>query len=150
MTATSILNVIPSYVLTAVVSAVLLFVVKAVHTYVHNKALTAKTAQAKQLWSFIDQVATTAVNSLVSADKAGDQKFSEATQMVQQALDQQGFTNVDVKAIEAAVQAAYEQSPLTDVKKPIDPVKQAIKTAPNRANQLTIPAGTKLAEEAKG
>lgn len=150
MTATNILNAIPSYVLTAVVSAVLLFVVKAVHTYVHNKALTAKTAQAKQLWSFIDQVATTAVNSLVGADKAGDQKFSEATQMVQQALNQQGFTNVDVKAIEAAVQAAYEQSPLTDVNRPIDPVKQAIKSAPNRANQLTIPVGSKLAEEAKG
>ena len=150
MTATNILNEIPSYVLTAVVSAVLLFVVKAFHTYVHNKALTAKTAQAKQLWSFIDQVATTAVNSLVGADKAGDQKFSEATQMVQQALNQQGFTNVDVKAIEAAVQAAYEQSPLTDVNRPIDPVKQAIKSAPNRANQLTIPVGSKLAEEAKG
>ena len=147
MTATNILNEIPSYVLTAVVSAVLLFVVKAVHTYVHNKALTAKTAQAKQLWSFIDQVATTAVNSLVGADKAGDQKFSEATQMVQQALNQQGFTNVDIKAIEAAVQAAYEKSPLTPAVVQKDPVKQAIKTAPNRANKILL---TTLQEVAKG
>ncbi len=135
MAATSIFNAIPSYVLTAVVSAVLLFIVKAVQTYVHNKALTAKTAQAKQLWSFIDQVAITAVNSLVSADKSGNEKFETATKLVQDTLTAQGFTNVDVKAIESAVQAAYEKSPLTPTAQ-ADPVLEAVKTAPNRANDV--------------
>lgn len=147
MTATNILNEIPSYVLTAVVSAVLLFVVKAVHTYVHNKALTAKTTQSKELWSFIDQVSETAVNSLVSADKSGDEKFANATAIVQNALTKQGFTNVDVSAIEAAVQAAYEKSPLTPTAQPVDPVKKAIKTAPNRANDTLL---QQASENAKG
>lgn len=144
---TNIINAIPEYVMTAVVSAVIIFVIRAVHTYVHNKALTAKTAHAKQLWSFMDQVASTAVASLVSADKTGDQKFTAATAIVQDALTKQGFTTVDVKAIEAAVQAAYEKSPLTPAVVQKDPVKQAIKTAPNRANQTLLTAGH---EEAKG
>lgn len=144
---TNIINAIPEYVMTAVVSAVIIFVIRAVHTYVHNKALTAKTDHAKQLWSFMDQVASTAVASLVSADKTGDQKFTAATAIVQDALTKQGFTTVDVKAIEAAVQAAYEQSPLTDVKKPVDPVKQAIQNAPNRANKTLLQQAN---ENAKG
>lgn len=144
---TNIINAIPEYVMTAVVSAVIIFVIRAVHTYVHNKALTAKTDHAKQLWSFMDQVASTAVASLVSADKTGDQKFTAATAIVQDALTKQGFTTVDVKAIEAAVQAAYEKSPLTPAVVQKDPVKQAIKTAPNRANKILL---TTLQEVAKG
>ncbi len=134
---TNIINAIPEYVMTAVLSAVIIFVIRAVHTYVHNKALTAKTDHAKQLWSFMDQVASTAVASLVSADKTGDQKFTAATAIVQDALTKQGFTTVDVKAIEAAVQAAYEKSPLTpntynglyDFKKPKDSVQPGSVTA---------------------
>lgn len=134
---TNIINAVPEYVMTAVISAVVIFVVKAVHTYIHNKALTAKTDHAKQLWSFMDQVASTAVASLVSADKTGDQKFTTATAIVQDALTKQGFTTVDVKAIEAAVQAAYEKSPLTpntynglyDFKKPKDSVQPGSVTA---------------------
>ena len=144
---TTVINAIPEYVMTAVISAVIIFVIRAVHTYVNNKALTAKTDHAKQLWSFMDQVASTAVASLVSADKTGDQKFTAATAIVQDALTKQGFTTVDVKAIEAAVQAAYEKSPLTPAVVQKDPVKQAIKTAPNRANQTLLTAGH---EEAKG
>ena len=75
----------------------------------------------------------TAVNSLVSADMTGQDKFNKATGLVQTALDNQGFKNVDVKAIDAAVQAAYEKSNLTDSN---DPVKEAIQTAPNRANVI--------------
>lgn len=144
---TNIINAIPEYVMTAIVSAVIIFVIRAVHTYVHNKALTAKTDHAKQLWSFMDQVASTAVASLVSADKTGDQKFTAATSIVQDTLTKQGFTTVDVKAIEAAVQAAYEKSPLTPAVVQKDPVKQAIKTAPNRANETLL---TTCHEEAKG
>lgn len=145
--ATNIINTIPAYVITTVISAVIIFVIRAVHTYVHNKALTAKTDHAKQLWSFMDQVASTAVASLVSADKTGDQKFTAATAIVQDTLTKQGFTTVDVKAIEAAVQAAYEKSPLTPAVVQKDPVKQAIKTAPNRANKILL---TTLQEVAKG
>ena len=144
---TNIINEIPEYVITAVVSAVVIFVIKEVDTYIHSKALSAKTGHAKQLWSFMDQVANTAVASLVSAEQTGDQKFTAATAIVQDALNKQGFTNVDVKAIEAAVQAAYEKSPLTPTVVQRDPVKQAIKTAPNRANQTLLTAGH---EEAKG
>ena len=110
---TNIINAIPTYVLTAVVSAFLIMAIRYAHTFVHGKALHAKTAQSRELWSFMDQVASTAVASLVSADKTGDQKFTAATAIVQDALTKQGFTTVDVKAIEAAVQAAYEKSPLT-------------------------------------
>lgn len=135
--ATNIINTIPAYVITTVISAVIIFVVRAVRTYIHNRALAAKTDHAKQLWSFMDQVASTAVASLVSADKTGDQKFTAATAIVQDALTKQGFTTVDVKAIEAAVQAAYEKSPLTpntynglyDFKKPKDSVQPGSVTA---------------------
>ncbi|MCI1957354.1 MAG: phage holin, LLH family [[Lactobacillus] timonensis] len=144
---TTIINAIPEYVLTVVISAVFIFAIRYVHTYVHSKALHAKTAQSKELWSFMDQVASTAVASLVSADKTGDQKFTAATAIVQDALTKQGFTTVDIKAIEAAVQAAYEKSPLTPAVVQKDPVKQAIKTAPNRANQTLLTTGH---EEAKG
>lgn len=144
---TNIINAIPTYVLTAVVSAFLIMAIRYAHTFVHGKALHAKTAQSRELWSFMDQVASTAVASLVSADKTGDQKFTAATAIVQDALTKQGFTTVDIKAIEAAVQAAYEKSPLTPAVAQKDPVKQAIKTAPNRANQTLLTTGH---EEAKG
>lgn len=144
---TNIINAIPTYVLTAVVSAFLIMAIRYAHTFVHGKALHAKTAQSRELWSFMDQVASTAVASLVSADKTGDQKFTAATAIVQDALTKQGFTTVDVKAIEAAVQAAYEKSPLTPAVVQKDPVKQAIKTAPNRANETLL---TTCHEEAKG
>lgn len=65
------------------------------------------------MWSFVEQVSNTAVSSLVNADLTGNEKFNKATLLVQNALTKQGFTNVDVKAIESAVQAAYEKSPLT-------------------------------------
>lgn len=71
----------------------------------------AKTEQAKLAWSHLEQVADTAVSSLVSADLTGEAKFTQATAIVQSVLNKQGFTNVDVKAIESAVQAAYEKSP---------------------------------------
>ena len=79
----------------------------------HSKVQHAKTVQSKELWSFIEQVANTAVNSLVSKNITGDAKFAQATAIVQDTLNKQGFANVDVKSIESAVQSAYEKSPLT-------------------------------------
>ena len=131
----TIINAIPEYILTVVISTVFIFIIKAAHMYLHEKALHAKTSQSKELWSFMDQVASTAVASLVSANKTGDQKFIAATAIVQDALTKQGFTTVDVKAIEAAVQAAYEKSPLTPITQ-ADPVLEAVKTAPNRADEV--------------
>lgn len=131
-----IINAIPEYVITAVVSTAIFYLMNAGKNLLHSKVQHAKTTQSKELWSFIEQVANTAVNSLVSKDITGDAKFAQATAIVQDALAKQGFTNVNVKLIESAVQAAYEKSDLTG-NDTTDPVKVAIQTAPNRANDLT-------------
>lgn len=134
---TSIVNAIPTYLVTVVVSTVFVLLLRVVHNFIHQQALHSKTKQSQALWSLMGQIADTAVASLVSADKTGDQKFTAATAIVQDALAKQGFTTVDVKAIEAAVQAAYEKSPLTpntynglyDFKKPKDSVQPGSVTA---------------------
>ena len=131
-----IINAIPEYIITAVVSTAIFYLMNAGKNLLHSKVQHAKTTQSKELWSFIEQVANTAVNSLVSKNITGDAKFAQATAIVQDALAKQGFTNVDVKSIESAVQAAYEKSNLTG-NDTYDPVKVAIQTAPNRANDLT-------------
>lgn len=109
----TIINTIPEYVITAVVSTAIFYLMNAGKNLLHSKVQHAKTTQSKELWSFIEQVANMAVNSLVSKNITGDAKFAQATAIVQDALAKQGFTNVDVKAIESAVQSAYEKSPLT-------------------------------------
>ncbi len=109
----TIINAIPEYVITAVVSTAIFYLMNAGKNLLHSKVQHAKTTQSKELWSFIEQVANTAVNSLVSKGITGDAKFAQATAIVQDALAKQGFTNVDVKSIESAVQSAYEKSPLT-------------------------------------
>lgn len=113
-----IINAIPEYVITAVVSTAIVYLLNAGRLLIHSKVQHAKTTQSKELWSFIEQVANTAVNSLVSKNITGDAKFAQATAIVQDALAKQGFTNVDVKSIESAVQAAYEKSPLTPTTNP--------------------------------
>lgn len=108
-----IINAIPEYVITAVISTAIFYLMNAGKNLLHSKVQHAKTAQSKELWSFIEQVSTTAVNSLVNTKMTGNDKFNEATTIVQNALNQQGFKNVDMKAIETAVQSAYEKSDLT-------------------------------------
>ena len=110
-----IINAIPEYVITAVISTAIFYLMNAGKNLLHSKVQHAKTTQSKELWSFIEQVANTAVDSLVSANMSGSDKFVKATSIVQDALAKQGFTNVDVKAIESAVQSAYEKSPLTSL-----------------------------------
>lgn len=135
----TIINAIPEYVITAVVSTAIYFCLKYAQNLIHTKVLHAKTVQSKELWSFIEQVATTAVNSLVSEDLTGSDKFNQATLIVQNALTKQGFTNVDVKAIESAVQSAYEKSPLTPTTKPEEKSKDinSIQT-PNLMNLQAV------------
>ena len=109
----TIINAIPEYVITAVVSTAIFYLMNAGKNLLHSKVQHAKTTQSKELWGFIEQVANTAVNSLVGKNLTGDAKFAQATAIVQGTLAKQGFTNVDVKSIESAVQSAYEKSPLT-------------------------------------
>lgn len=116
--------------------------------FIESKIKHAKTAQEKEAWTLLQQVSMTAVNSLVGKDMTGQAKFVEAVTQVQAYLANKGL-HVDMKQVQAAVQAAYELSYLTptvDPNKKIDPVLEAIKTAPNRANKLALPKGT----EAKG
>lgn len=123
--------------------------------FIDSKIKHAKTAQQKELWTLLEQVSMTVVNSLVGKDMTGQAKFVEAVTQVQAYLANKGL-NVDMKQVQAAVQAAYELSYLTptvnpnedksDTAKKTDPVLEAIKTAPNRANKLALPKGT----EAKG
>lgn len=80
--------------------------------WVDGKIKHAKTAQQRESWTLLEQVAMTTVNSLVSADKTGQQKFDEASTLVASYLSDHGI-KVDMKTVQAAVQAAYEKSPLT-------------------------------------
>lgn len=110
-----IINAVPEYVITTVVSTAIFYLMNAGKNLLHSKVQHAKTTQSKELWSFIEQVANTAVDSLVSANMSGSDKFVKATSIVQDTLNKQGFANVDVKSIESAVQSAYEKSPLTSL-----------------------------------
>ena len=116
--------------------------------FIESKIKHAKTAQQKELWTLLQQVSMTVVNSLVGKDMTGQAKFVEAVTQVQAYLANKGL-HVDMKQVQAAIQAAYELSTLTptidpdknkDDKQPkkSDPVLEAIKTAPNRANKLTL------------
>nr|DAR78833.1 MAG TPA: holin [Caudoviricetes sp.] len=113
-----IINAIPEYIITAVVSTAVVYLMRVGKNLLHSKVQHAKTVQSKELWSFIEQVANTAVDSLVSANMSGSDKFVKATSIVQDTLNKQGFANVDVKSIESAVQSAYEKSPLTPTTNP--------------------------------
>lgn len=83
-----------------------------VKPFADNKIKHAKTAQQREVWTLLEQVAMTTVNALVSADKPGHQKFDEASTLVASYLSDHGI-KVDMKTVQAAVQAAYEKSPLT-------------------------------------
>ena len=109
--------------------------------WVDGKIKHAKTAQQREVWTLLEQVAMTTVNSLVSSSKSGSQKFLEASDQVQSYLADHG-ASVDMKTVQSAVQAAYEKSPLTPTKQTNDPVKEAIKTAPNRADKLLVTDGS--------
>lgn len=113
------LNDIVNWIINSGFLALLIYIAVAFgNPWIDSKIKHAKTAQSKELWSFIEQVANTAVNSLVSKNLTGDAKFAQATAIVQDALAKQGFTNVDVKSIESAVQSAYEKSSLTPTTNP--------------------------------
>ena len=80
--------------------------------WIENKIKHAKTAQQREAWELLEQVAMTTVNSLVSSSKPGQQKFDEASTQVASYLADHGI-KMDMGTIQSAVQAAYEKSPLT-------------------------------------
>lgn len=80
--------------------------------WVDGKIKHAKTAQQREAWALLEQVAMTTVNSLASSSKTGQQKFDEASTQVASYLADHGI-KMDMDTIQSAVQAAYEKSPLT-------------------------------------
>ena len=142
------LNDIINWIINSGFLALLIYIAVAFgKPFVDSKIKHAKTAQQKELWTLLQQVSMTVVNSLVGKDMTGQAKFAEAVTQVQAYLENKGL-NVDMKQVQSAVQSAYELSTLTpsvdpnedksDNTKKIDPVLEAIKTAPNRANKLTL------------
>ena len=106
------------------------FVLAIVKPFADSKIKHAKTAQQREAWTLLEQVAMTTVNSLVSSNKSGTQKFLEASDLVQSYLSDHGI-KVDMKTVQAAVQAAYEKSPLTTppTHTPIDGIISEINTS---------------------
>ena len=147
------LNDIINWIINSGFLALLIYIAVAFgKPWVDSKIKHAKTAQQKKLWTLLEQVSMTVVNSLVGKDMTGQVKFVEAVTQVQAYLENKGL-NVDMKQVQAAVQSAYELSALTPTVDPnksndnkqqatetkkSDPVLEAIKVAPNRANKLTL------------
>ena len=130
----TIINAIPTYILTAVISAVFYFALKQSQTFIHAKVIHAKTESSRVAWSYAAQLADNAVASLVGKDMAGHEKFRQATDIVQQALQKQGIQDIELNAIETLVQSASEKSALTPTIDPTSKEAQPTKIA-------TIPAG---------
>lgn len=123
-----------------------IFAWKYVKPVLDEKKNHAATEQSKVMWTLLENIADTAVNSLISSPLTGAQKFDQATKHVQTAMRSQGLA-IDQATAETAVQSAYEKSDLTGNSTTVDPVKVAIKDAPNRANQLLVQGKE---EQAKG
>ena len=142
------LNDIINWIINSGFLALLIYIAVAFgKPWVDSKIKHAKTAQEKEAWTLLEQVAMTAVNARVGKHQTGQEKFVDASTAVQAYLENKGI-NIDMKQVEAAVQSAYELSTLTptvnpnedkpDTAKKVDPVLEAIKVAPNRANKLTL------------
>ena len=134
------LNDIINWIINSGFLALLIYIAVAFgKPWVDSKIKHAKTAQEKEAWTLLEQVAMTAVNARVGKHQTGQEKFINASTAVQSYLAEKCI-DIDMKQVEAAVQSAYEKSPLTPTADPKkhDPVLEAIKTAPNRANKLTL------------
>lgn len=135
MIMTTIINAIPSYLITVTASVAFFIALKLMQNFIHAKVIHAKTETSRAAWSCAAQLADNAVASLVGKDMAGHEKFRQATDIVQQALQKQGIKNIDLNAIETLVQSAYEKSALTPT---VDPTSQE-EAQPTKP--ATIPAG---------
>lgn len=85
----------------------------------------AKTVRERELLTFTNQLADNAVNSLVSDQATGHEKFDRATKIVSSTLNDKGF-NVPDSTVNHAVQAAYEKSDLTPTVDPNEAPKTGV------------------------
>ncbi|WJK31481.1 phage holin, LLH family [Limosilactobacillus reuteri] len=95
-----------------VLVAMVIFAWSYVKPWLDNKAEHAATEQSKAVWTLLENVAMTAVNSLVGQPMTGEDKFQEATKNVETFMKNQGFV-VSNELAKSVVQSAYEKSPLT-------------------------------------
>ncbi|MCM1237499.1 MAG: phage holin, LLH family [Ruminococcus flavefaciens] len=103
-------------------SGLFIFAWKYLKPVLETKKSHAKTEQEKALLSLVEQLADSAVTSLVSNNNiTGSDKFKAATQTVSSTLADKGF-DVSRTTVEHAVQSAYEKSDLTPS---VDPNKKA-------------------------
>ena len=117
--------------------------------FIESKIKHAKTAQQKELWTLLQQVSMTVVNSLIGKDMTGQAKFVKAVTQVQAYLKNKGL-NVDMKQVQAAVQSAYELSTLTPTVDPNAKANKANDAEKADSKQETVaPAGTVKAIDPK-
>lgn len=84
-----------------------IFAWKYVKPVLDEKKNHAATEQSKVMWTLLENIADTTVNSLISKPLTGADKFDTATKSVMQVMANQGF-NITQKAAGMAVQSAYE------------------------------------------
>lgn len=92
--------------------AAIIFAWKYVKPWLDSKVAANQAHRSNMMWQLLDSVAETAVNSLVSQNMTGNEKFSTAVNNVQQTMLNAG-AKVKRADVETAVQAAYEKSELT-------------------------------------
>lgn len=112
--------------------------------FVESKIKHAKTAQQKEAWTLLEQVAMTAVNARVGKPMTGQEKFVDASTAVQAYLENKGI-NIDTKQVQAAVQSAYETSMLTPT---VNSNESESKKA-DTEQEVVVPAGTVKAIDRK-
>lgn len=120
--------------------------------FVESKIKHAKTAQQREAWTLLEQVAMTTVNSLVSSDKTGAQKFEAASTLVASYMSDHGI-GVDMKDVQSAVQAAYEKSLLTgndQLNKAVESLKAEGISTGNVHSADTIHAGVEINGKPQG
>lgn len=134
------LNDIINWIINSGFLALLIYIAVAFgKPFVDSKIKHAKTAQEKEAWTLLEQVAMTAVNSLVGKNISGQEKFAQAVAEVQSYLTAKGL-HIDTKQIQAAVQSAYEMSMLTPTVNPNEKPDD---------KQVVAPAGTVKAIDPK-
>ena len=134
------LNDIINWIINSGFLALLIYIAVAFgKPFVDSKIKHAKTVQQKELWTLLQQVSMTNVNSLVGKDMTGQAKFVEAVTQVQAYLANKGL-NVDMKQVQAAVQSAYELSTLTPTVNPNSKAKKANDAEKADSKQETVAA----------
>ena len=139
------LNDIINWIINSGFLALLIYIAVAFgKPWVDSKIKHAKTAQEKEAWTLLEQVAMTAVNARVGKHQTGQEKFINASTAVQGYLAEKGI-DIDTKQIQAAVQSAYEMSMLTPT---VNPNESESKKA-NTEQEVVVPAGTVKAIDPK-